>query len=453
MTQSRLLRTLLAATATLLFTASCSEKTPSPDPDPDPTPSSNITLPAGEVYAAASEGGTVEVAMQTSGAWSVASSTTWCTPTTPNGSGNSTLRFTVDPNTSLSARSATLTISASSAKKSFTISQKEATSPDLYELPVIFHTMGGAIDHIKLTRLLKECNDALRGRGVWEGSVDMGVELYFATHNPDGVALATPGVNYSNKLSGAQDPNVFLMEESNVKYIWDPNNYINVEIFPFTEENLLGVAHLAFNPSASGLGGLQNGVYFISNPADFPYSVTLNETVLFDQEPHVLEEEVYGGSRTLAHELGHLLGLLHNFVERDAEGNTPTAPDIDYCPDTYQYNRTDYNAWLETTFQPEGTTPYSFEAAIKRTTSDGETVSADNIMDYDYCRFNRFTADQAFRVAYVVRNSPLIPGPKIRTAAMTRAALTAERPTPRIVECWSHTAHTPAAQSCGCGSH
>ena len=45
----------------------------------------------------------------------------------------------------------------------------------------------------------------------------------------------------------------------------------------------------------------------------------------------------------------------------------------------------------------------------------GVTFRSTNVMDYAISDADRFTADQATRMRYVMLRSPFIPGPKIRT--------------------------------------
>ena len=112
---------------------------------------------------------------------------------------------------------------------------------------------------------------------------------------------------------------------------------------------------------------------------------------------------------TLAHELGHYLGLYHVFSEKECE-------ETDYCDDTPNYNRTAYLNGLA-----ELTPPYNFQEVVQRTSCEGLLFISTNIMDYYYSYQNQFTENQRARVRHVLENSPLVPGPKNIVATKARA--------------------------------
>jgi hypothetical protein len=88
--------------------------------------------------------------------------------------------------------------------------------------------------------------------------------------------------------------------------------------------------------------------------------------------------------RTLTHELGHFLGLLHTF---GAAGNCGYS---DYCDDTPPISSATYRCPSE-----------------KPTACDGSPAMIENYMDYSYDRcMNIFTKDQVARMRTVLENSP-----------------------------------------------
>ena len=115
--------------------------------------------------------------------------------------------------------------------------------------------------------------------------------------------------------------------------------------------------------------GLEQGQVYYSQIPNFPWGIVLNNT-------HIYEDDFY---KTLAHELGHYLGLFHVFSEKGCD-------ETDYCDDTENYDRTAYTEWLST-FQGDPNDPELFN------------------------RTNCETGESA-RVRHVLENSPLIPGPK-----------------------------------------
>jgi zinc-dependent metalloproteinase lipoprotein len=170
--------------------------------------------------------------------------------------------------------------------------------------------------------------------------------------------------------------------------MWDPNQYVNVFIFTFVEPRVSGRTTLPHTPRQNSLVGLiANNTYYTKIP-NFPWGITLNNTYIYESSNYT----------TLAHELGHYLGLHHVF--------TTATDSTDYCDDTYTYNRTEYENYLAQ--NPEMT----MQEKYQRKTDDGITFTSYNVMDYYYSHMNQFTADQFLRVRHVLENSPLIPGPK-----------------------------------------
>ena len=88
--------------------------------------------------------------------------------------------------------------------------------------------------------------------------------------------------------------------------------------------------------------------------------------------------------RTLTHEMGHFLGLLHTF------GATVNCDYSDYCDDTPPISSATYGCPLE-----------------EPLACDGRPAMIENYMDYSYDRcMNIFTKDQVARMHIVLENSP-----------------------------------------------
>lgn len=107
--------------------------------------------------------------------------------------------------------------------------------------------------------------------------------------------------------------------------------------------------------------GLANGKnYPLSKPGNFPYCVSLNAAYIdkdFEGSRYTTDKGNSKGyiyhtadpNATLAHELGHYLGLFHAFSEKTGDkSNSEEADndeDTDYCTDTPSYNRVAYTKW------------------------------------------------------------------------------------------------------------
>ena len=125
---------------------------------------------------------------------------------------------------------------------------------------------------------------------------------------------------------------------------------------------------------------------------------------------------------TLAHELGHYLGLRHVFSEEESGGLLDECKDTDYCKDTPSYNKIEYDNWLN---ELPGTS-YELEYLCQRSNCQDIKFISKNIMDYSYSYSNQFTQNQRERIRHVLSYSPLIPGPKkgdIDTRALNESPL------------------------------
>lgn len=407
----------------LFLICSCSK-------DPEST-TTTFALPDGTSYSVEASSNELRVSFECEGEWSLSESSEWCTPSSSSGSGSTTLLFSIDENLFSSSREAQIYLAADGYSTTLKITQSEASEQLLYQLPVIFHifyddpaSQEQNLAQSVINQIVEECNAILRNQDPTQ-SVDLGVELLLATHDPDGNELTELGIERIQVANATMESTDFLYDFSNVQYIWDVDTYVNVMIFPFTDTGTLGISFLAFNPSSSGgLEGLYDGSYYFTNALDFPYCISLNVDLIDQSNVNPLAS-AREGSITLAHELGHLLGLFHPFLE---DGH------YDYCDDTYHYVFTDYITYLQSL------SPFTIVDALKRPLVDGSVYAvADNLMDYDYNMYTCFTQDQSDRIRYILENGVLIPGPKQDRSQLTKTI--AERPTPRLITCSpTHTA-------------
>lgn len=321
-----------------------------------------------------------------------------------------------------------------------------------YELPVIFHVLYANgdnptqyIPYQRLGNLLQYVNEIYQG-GVYGNSENVNIKFVLATTDENGKKLSHPGVEYV-KYTGEYpiDEGKFMEDQTgaNVKYIWEPNKYINVMMFNFkntsSNEITLGISHMPF--SVKGDNELE-GLGTVTTPnvkkdnLGFAYCSAIN-SLYANTSPNggYYQSDRYTNPNhklttytsadvvmTLAHELGHYLGLYHVFTERrDANDDGSVAPvdscaDTDYCEDTHSYNRYEYTQYLEY----EGKDEKYLDPLLKRHSCEGLEYDSDNIMDYSVGLGFKITPQQKQRIRHVLYYSPLIPGPKkYRT---TRAA-------------------------------
>lgn len=195
-------------------------------------------------------------------------------------------------------------------------------------------------------------------------------------------------------------------------------NLVNVMVYNFkddesTNSTTLGIAHIPFSTVGSnyleGLSKTQKS-YLEKQNLKFPYSVSINSLFINDQSTST-QYSTADITVTLAHELGHYLGLHHAFSEND-EGIYDGCFDSDYCDDTPTYNKVEYDADYAYTAKNDPAN-FTFDYLVKRKNcKTNQTFTSTNIMDYSVSYSDRFTNDQRSRIRHVLTYSPLIPGPK-----------------------------------------
>ncbi len=243
----------------------------------------------------------------------------------------------------------------------------------------------------------------------------------------------------------------FMYSEDNVKYIWDPNEYINVMLYNFKQsddgDEVLGVSHMPYTVAgSSALEGLTttSGTYIRKSQLGYPLCSSINSIYAGQMEGG----GYYQSSRyqnpnsssytlissdivvTMSHELGHYLGLFHAFTESedDSDGGsiiaaTDSCADTDYCEDTPSYNRSEYANYLASYLNSLiSSSNLDVYALLRRQSCEGEEYYSANIMDYAFTLGYKISSDQKARIRNVLMYSPLIPGPKVNGVNKTRAA-------------------------------
>lgn len=292
-----------------------------------------------------------------------------------------------------------------------------------YRLPVIFHVLykdkNDANQYVKAGRLpemIEKVNELYRRAGT--NSVDMNLEFVLATESPTGKALAEPGVERIHWSTSTIDIEEFMYNNDR-KYnhlIWEPNDYINVMVYTFTDKKILGVSHFPYTPATHPLDGTETvSSHITGKNLGYAYCLSINNTYIYEESPAGKLNQ-NDAAITLAHELGHYLGLYHAFSEASQDG-IERCEDTDYCDDTPTYDRTEYESWLNNL--PANS--YTLKDLCQRYDCVRNTsFTSHNLMDYSYSYLDRFTQDQKQRVRHILSYSPLIPGPK-KDQSSTRA--------------------------------
>lgn len=156
----------------------------------------------------------------------------------------------------------------------------------------------------------------------------------------------------------------------------------------------------------------------------YPHGVNINSLAIYEDRYSGNKNNSMAAVVTLAHELGHYLGLYHSFDEDPNGGLATNCIDSDYCTDTPSYNRDAYlQLYQAYAYQYGGYDKVPLSLGAKRIDCDtDEYFTSYNLMDYECSYADRFTPQQRARVRNVLTYSPLIPGPKKGSAA-TRVAV------------------------------
>jgi len=212
---------------------------------------------------------------------------------------------------------------------------------------------------------------------------DIGIEFVLAKQDPDG--NPTNGIDRVN-MSATSWSNDDIENIVKPATIWDPEQYLNMWTIIFSKTDLLGYAQFPSNSTLNGIsdyGGaaLTDGV--VSAYDNFGSSDFGTGFLLFAP---------YDKGRTMTHEVGHYLGLLHIWGDGtgDEDTNKPDCNATDYCADTPQ----------------AGWEHYDCDVTYDTCPLVAGNDMTENYMDYttDAC-MNIFTQNQKDRIMAVMSNS------------------------------------------------
>jgi hypothetical protein len=216
-------------------------------------------------------------------------------------------------------------------------------------------------------------------------AADVGIEFYPAAYDSAGRLLPERGIRRYRiqRIPGFFWTNETLDRDLKPQTIWDPTRYLNVWVIDSLRlNNRVGIAYAQF-PDLSGLQGLppQGGLALTDGLV-----IRYNRIGSFRKvEVPQLARGPYNLGRTLTHEMGHFLGLLHPFDQYSC------TTDGDFCADTPPTNAENFRCNLSARYCPNAPTPTMIQ----------------NYMDFtdDFC-MNIFTQCQAQRMRRVMEISP-----------------------------------------------
>ena len=368
------------------------------------------------------KGGEYVIEVNSTSTWTVTEAPAWVE--WKSNEAQDRLILQVSENLNPDKRSGSLTLtSAENLSQTVTVEQEAYTFSEdhHYKLPVVFHALywnannpQHYIEAGHLQKLIDRVNQYYRECGV-----DMNLEFVMATEDPEGNRLEEPGVSREKWQYTTMDCTSFMGsgEQRYKDLLWDTSKYVNIMLYNFSDSQILGISQFPWLPEPYALDGISTalkGANLADNP--YPQCVCINNKYIYDLTN---DDEAYSVSDigvTLAHELGHFLGLYHAFNQLN-NGNTNTSQDTDYCTDTPPYNKYQYDIRLTNylTFNPAITSKSSeaYQTYVMRTNSQtGEEFRSTNIMDYAISDANSFSEQQKERVRYILQHALFMPGPK-----------------------------------------
>lgn len=369
--------------------------------------------------------------------WILTSTASWCVPQVTSGNGSAQVAVAIAANDEQGERSAALTVSSSDATlaQQIVLTQQRLTpdSTTHYRLPVVFHVLYNKEGNKKqnvieghLATLIEEVNRLYANCGE-----DLGLEFVMATTDPEGNVLEEAGVDRHKITETSINSSTFMgygrEPKKYCKYMWDPNRYVNIFVYTFEDKGILGISHFPYVVKPHSLEGLTELEYDAPwSELPWPQCVSINNEYIYSHEAYYTMTDVVN---TLAHELGHFLGLRHAFSEDPETYDRDVCIDSDFCTDTPTYNKAAYDKLMQACMESDGRVDDAEKELLflREDCATGEEFRSTNIMDYAYTEANRFTPQQAQRIRYVLEHSPYIPGPKVRLPEQmptTKAACT-----------------------------
>ena len=462
----------------------------------------------------AAEGDTLKVIISSNRKFVPVTETDWLSANLPAGRSRNKVTINVRPNLSDKERVGEIAFviaedeEGEKDKVSITVHQRGrdqsfAIDSVMYEIPLIFHVITNPEDIAKkdaqnndndpnndytkvtgssLQKLVEQVNQLYSGNPPYPKAMMKGKEynragltnsrirFVLATKDPDGKRLSPSGITSHDMTERSLDPAVVMQDKKGGTYhsmSYPISRYINVYVFPFKPgkdvgQITLGISHLPYLVTEHKLEGLGTWDRVIKGFDNYNHCIVLNyqqfeNRVKETQSISRIHESLTPAAVTLAHELGHYLGLGHVFAEKKSEGETSVLQlteeciDSDFVDDTPSYNRIAYNrvmseqiAALESS---QGSTAQSvLTSLLARDLCDGRfNQTSFNLMDYEVSYNDRFTPGQISRIRQVLYYSLTVPGDKL--VSPTRSTLRAHEESaigrPVAVECKTHILTKP----------
>ena len=258
---------------------------------------------------------------------------------------------------------------------------------DLVTLPVVVHVVhrgepvgeGANLSAERIEAQIRILTEDFRrepgtpGFNTHPDGADARVRFALARFDPTG-APTSGIVRVDATEYPVPDPSESLFEQYARYGYWHPERYVNIWTMPLGESTRDVFLGMATGPETD----LPGAEFLLRGEPAQPEGVLINAHHF---GPTELSTK-HGLGRTLTHEMGHYLGLLHLWGDRSCETN-------DFCADTPPVTRAVDNC------------------SAPGTACGGAPVMIQNYMTYasDAC-MNLFTNDQVARMRHVLEHSP-----------------------------------------------
>lgn len=428
---------------------------------------------------AASGGDTLKVIVSSNSPWVATASHDWLKPNAKRGVANGTIRITVnvDPNFGNADRNGSVEFKTETEQVTLKVTQKHGDvdiSKQQYDLKVIFHVLYNEetekrlqsqnnprdeypdyypINSSQLQEILDKVNDIYKGwpeeppaygrddRYYQDGQRPFptpNLRFSLATEDPDGNQLTPAGIKRYEITEKELSVEEVMGDKKGGKYqkmSFPISKYINVYIFPFRSDGApgtmtLGVAHMPQGTKAHPIEGLATLNRRVPGFDNYNHCVVINSKIFEPRQQVSLPQRADTPYKTIAHELGHYVGLMHVFAE-EVQGNkrvrAESCIDSDYVSDTYSYNRVSFERDNIATLGERIDAGNLSNATILRTLRSrfdcerSKNYLATNVMDYDWTYGDRFSEGQVNRLRQVLFYSFTVPGFKVDEPETTRS--------------------------------
>lgn len=393
------------------------------------------------------DGSTYQVKLDIAGEWTATSLVDWCSVTKTSGYGPKDLSIIVEGNLG-EERTGEIVIYSAGSKKSIYLKQAGSTEglESHYKLPIVFHILyndpndrNQNPDSATIYKILDDVN-AFYAKAS-ESSPNLKLEFVPAQFDPQGNKMDEPGIERVKWVTSTLSAEDVMSDNTNkyTHFLWEPNDYINVLVYQFSNSQILGISTFPYSTESHPLEGTDIVPDMNISLENLTYvrGVSLNSSYIYNSDDYFVQmglvpdewKDLMNKQNktyiTLAHELGHYLGLFHTFSENIGG----PCKDTDKCSDTPTYDKygeNGYDVQVQTILQmisinPDFAATFDWGKLFLRTDEKGEQFESHNIMDYAYSYLDEFSQQQRDRVRHVLNYSPMIPGPKSTRSTLSRS--------------------------------